>query len=607
VDDRRFLDFDIDNFDARLKALRPRVAFHVPNTLTGEGAVVIDLTFESLDDFHPGSLVRRISFLDELFVKRALLANLQAYMDGKDGAQELIDRILRDVELLSAVAMVEREGLDSDEIPAEVDDRFRAAGIPRRDLLSLIEREFRGSSTHTVNEIGRALATLAGTVVGTNYSGYDVRSAIPVIIAQLDLTLSEQLNQVLHHPEFQKLESAWRGLHYLVRRTETDAMLKIRVLNVAKAELGKNLKKYKGTSWDLSPIFKKVYSDGYGQLGGEPFALLVGDYEFDHSPADVELLGELSQIAAASHAPFISAGSPALFQMDSWRELPNPRDLSKIFQTPEYAAWGSLRESDDARYLALALPRVLARQPYGRHTVPVKEFAFEEDAPVYDPLKLAWMSAAYLMTANIARAFKRYGWCARIHGLDAGAAQQLPVYQGWDDDGMRSVGPTEVTIDDRREAELAGLGMLPLLQRKGSDVAVFMSAPSLQKPPEYDDANATATARIAAKLPFALVASRFVHYLKCISRDRGASWNHPEELVRFLNDWASNYVDDQPETSSEGLKAQRPLATAEIALRESDSEAAHVECRFFVRPHYQFDGIPVSVRVNVQLPTSSRY
>src|SRR5678815_1902695 len=280
------------------------------------------------------------------------------------------------------------------------------------EFASLLKKEFKPKSDDAKSAVEQAVLTLAQQALAqTNLIGSDVIMSIEAMIAELDKRLSTQVNAILHHEDFQKLESAWRGLHYLVNNTETDEMLKIRVMNVSKADLGRTLKRYKGTAWDQSPIFKKIYEAEYGQLGGEPFGALVGDYYFDQSPPDVELLGELSKNAAAAHCPFISGTSPSLFQMDSWQELANPRDLTKIFQTPEYAGWRSLRESDDAKYVGLAMPRFLARLPYGAKTNPVEEFNFEEETDSGTHNRYNWANAAYAMSVNITRAFKLYGWC----------------------------------------------------------------------------------------------------------------------------------------------------------------------------------------------------
>ena len=255
-----------------------------------------------------------------------------------------------------------------------------AAAIETGEFSSLLNKEFKPKSDRAQEAVETAVRTLAEQALGeTTLISEDAIASIESIIAALDKKLTDQVNQIIHHADFQKLEGAWRGLHYLVNNTETDEMLKIRVMNISKKDLGKTLKKFKGTAWDQSPIFKKVYEEEYGQFGGEPYGCLVGDYHFDHSPPDVELLREIAQVSAASHSPFIAGVSPTVMQMDSWQELSNPRDLTKIFQTPEYASWRSLRESEDSRYIGLAMPRFLSRLPYGAKTDPVEEFDFEED------------------------------------------------------------------------------------------------------------------------------------------------------------------------------------------------------------------------------------
>ena len=289
------------------------------------------------------------------------------------------------------------------------------------DFSSLLEKEFKPKSERAREAVETAVATLAEQALReTTVVSADVVETINAMIAEIDQKLTEQVNQIIHNDEFQKLEGTWRGLHHLVNNTETDELLKIRVFNISKKDLGKTLKKFKGTAWDQSPLFKKVYEEEYGQFGGEPYGCLVGDYHFDHSPPDVEILSGMAQIAAASHAPFIAGAGPSVMQMESWQELANPRDLTKIFSTPDYAAWNSLRDSDDSRYLALAMPRFLARQPYGAKTDPVEEFEFEEDTGSADHKRYCWANSAYAMAVNVNQAFKEFGWCTQIRGVESG-------------------------------------------------------------------------------------------------------------------------------------------------------------------------------------------
>ena len=474
------------------------------------------------------------------------------------------------------------------------------------DLASLLNKEFKPKTEEARSAVELAVQTLAQQALAqTQLISGDTVKSIEAMIAAIDRKLSEQINQILHHADFQKLEGAWRGLHHLVNNTETDEQLKIRVMNISKAELGKTLKRYKGTNWDQSPLFKKVYEEEYGQFGGEPFGCLVGDYHFDQSAPDVELLGEMSKVAAAAHAPFITGVSPTVMQMESWQELANPRDLTKIFTTPEYAAWRSLRESEDARYLGLAMPRFLARQPYGARSAPVEEFNFEEDTGAADHSKYTWANAAYAMAVNINRSFKEYGWCSRIRGIESGGAVEgLPTHSfPTDDAGVDMKCPTEIAISDRREAELAKAGFMPLVHRKNSDFAAFIGAQSLHQPAEYDDPDATANANLAARLPYLFATCRFAHYLKCIVRDKVGSFKERDEMNRWLQDWIMQYVDGDPAHSSESTKASKPLAAAEVVVEEIEGNPGYYSSKFYLRPHYQLEGLTVSLRLVSKLPS----
>jgi type VI secretion system protein ImpC len=489
----------------------------------------------------------------------------------------------------------------------ETEAQAEAGAIEAGDFASLLDKEFKPKSERSKEAVEHAVQTLAEQVLAdSSLISSDVISSIEAIIAEIDKKLTEQVNLIMHHEAFQELEGGWRGLHYLVNNTETDEMLKIRVMNISKKELGKTLKKFKGTAWDQSPIFKRMYEEEYGQFGGEPYGCLVGDYYFDHSPQDVELLGEIAQVSAAAHAPFLAAGAPSLMQMDSWQELSNPRDLTKIFQTPEYAAWRSLRESEDARYLGLAMPRFLARLPYGSKTEPVEEFDFEEDTEGADHSKYAWANSAYAMAVNINRSFKEYGWCSRIRGVESGGAVEgLPTHTfPTDDGGVDMKCPTEIAISDRREAELAKNGFMPLVHKKNSDFAAFIGAQSLQKPTEYDDPDATANANLAARLPYLFASCRFAHYLKCIVRDKLGSFKEREDMQKWLQSWIFQYVDGDPTHSSEETKARKPLAAAEVVVEEVEGNPGYYTSKFFLRPHYQLEGLTVSLRLVSKLPSA---
>ena len=473
------------------------------------------------------------------------------------------------------------------------------------DFDVLLRQEFRPKTDEAQEAVQKAVRTLAEHALAqTQLIGSDVVESITAIIAAIDAKLSEQINLIMHHPDFQQLEGAWRGLHYLVNNTETDEMLKIRVLNITKAEVGRTLKRYKGTAWDQSPVFKRVYEQEYGQFGGEPFGCLVGDYVFDHTPPDVELLGEMGKTAAAAHCPFIAGASPTVMQMGTWQELADPRDLTKIFTTPEYAPWRALRDSEDSRYIGLAMPRFLARLPYGARSSPVPDFDFEEDTNGADHTKFTWANSAYAMATNITRSFKTYGWCSRIRGIESGGSLEgLPVHTFPTDDGGVDVKcPTEIAISDRREAELAKNGFMPLIHKKHSDLAAFIGAQSLQKPAEFDNPDATANANLTARLPYLFAACRFAHYLKCIVRDKIGSFKERDEMQRWLNNWVMNYVDGDPINSSEATKAKRPLSAAMVTVEEVEGNPGYYTSHFYLRPHYQLEGLTVSLRLVSKLP-----
>lgn len=471
----------------------------------------------------------------------------------------------------------------------------------------LLKKQFKPTNDARAEAINSAVQTLAAqALANTNLVSDDAVRSIESMIAAIDKKLSEQTNLIMHHESFRQLEGTWRGLHYLVNNTETDETLKIRVLNISKKDIGKTLKKFKGTAWDQSPLFKKLYTEEYSQLGGAPYGCLMGDYQFDHSAPDVEILGGMAQIAAAAHAPFITNAAPGVLGMDSWQQLADPRDLSKIFSTPDYAAWRSLRESEDARYLGLCMPRTLARLPYGAKNNPVEEFDFEEDTAGADHNKFTWSSASYAMATNINRSFKMYGWCSCIRGVEGGGlVEGLPVHTfPSDDGGVDMKCPTEIAIDDRREAELAKSGFMPLLHRKNTDVAAFIGAQSLQKPQEYQDPDATANANLSARLQYLFATCRFAHYLKCIVRDKVGTFKDRAAMELYLKNWIFQYVDGDPANSSDAQKARRPLADAEVVVADVEGNPGYYSAKFFLKPHYQLEGLTVSLRLVSKLPSA---
>lgn len=481
--------------------------------------------------------------------------------------------------------------------------------LVQNEFESLLQKEFRPKTEEAKSAVNQAVSTLAEQALKNSLIiSNDAYQTIEAMIAEIDRKLSEQVNAIIHHQEFQTLEGSWRGLHHLVTNTEVDSLLKIKFMPISKKEISRNIKKYKGIAWDQSPLFKRIYEEEYGQFGGEPFGCLVGDYYFDHSAPDIELLQGVQKIAAASHCPFIAGASPELMQMESWQELANPRDLAKIFQNTEYDPWRSLRESDDSRYMGLVMPRFLSRLPYGVKTNPVDEFDFEEDTVGASHNKYVWSNAAYAMAVNINRSFKQYGWCTAIRGVESGGlVENLPYHTFPTDDGGVDVKcPTEIAISDRREAELANLGFMPLVHRKNSNVAAFIGAQSLHKPAEYYDADASANAKLSARLPYLFACSRFAHYLKCIVRDKVGSFKDREQMESWLNDWIMNYVDGDPANSTQETKARKPLASAEVVVEEVEDNPGYYTSKFFLKPHYQLEGLTVSLRLVSKLPSSKK-
>ncbi|WDD92316.1 type VI secretion system contractile sheath large subunit [Burkholderia sp. FERM BP-3421] len=477
------------------------------------------------------------------------------------------------------------------------------------DLKDILRRSFRPRTNEAAEAVQSAVETLL-TYARRNrvVVREDVAQTIEQLVAELDKKISGQLTEVLHNKRFQALEGAWRGLHYLVSNTDTSENLKIRYLNISKSDLGKTLRRFKGVVWDQSPIFKMIYEQEYGQFGGEPFGCLIGDYQFDHSMQDVSILTEMSKIAAAAHAPFVSAAAPGLLQMDNWNELSNPRDVSKIFTSTEYAFWRRLRESNDSRYLALTMPRFLARVPYGPKTQPIEEFGFEEKVDPDRSEDFCWANSAYAMGANITRAFKTYGWCTKIRGIESGGAVEvLPKFVlPSQDQEVELHCPTEIAISDRREHELSESGLMPLVYRKNSDTAAFIGAKTVHRPSIYEDDDATANANLSSRLPYIFATCRFAHYLKCIVRDKIGSFKSREDTQRWLNDWLMNYVDGDPSISSETTKAKRPLSAAEVVVDEIPENPGYYRAQFFLRPHFQLEGLTVSLRLVSKLPSTKQ-
>jgi type VI secretion system protein ImpC len=433
----------------------------------------------------------------------------------------------------------------------------------------------------------------------------DAEMMINARIAQIDHLVSIQLNEIMHNAAFQKLESTWRGVKYLMDQSETGTMLKIRILNVGKKELLKDLQR--APEFDQSAIFKKIYEEEYGVFGGSPFGALVGDYEFGKHPEDLELLEGISHVAAAAHAPFCAAASADMFNLPSWTSLDAPRDLAKVFDTTEYAKWKGFRQSEDSRYVALCLPRVLSRLPYGKDTKPVEEFNYEEQVDGSDHEKYLWMNAAFGLATRMTNSFSQHGMCVAMRGVEGGGlVDGLPVHNFYTDGGDIAMKcPTEVPVTDRREKELADLGFVPLVHCKDTDYAAFFSVQSCQKPKMYDTDSANANARLSAQLPYIMATSRFAHYLKAMMRDKIGSFMSRTDAEIFLNRWITRYVipDD---TASPQMKARCPLREARVDVAEVPGKPGVYRAVAFLRPHFQLEELTVSLRLVAELPAPAK-
>ncbi len=467
----------------------------------------------------------------------------------------------------------------------------RAVEKPRRDELirSLVEE------------------SLKGTVKFDKNVGKTITNAM----AAIDAAMSTQLAAIMHNADFQKLEGSWRGLHHLVMNSETGSQLKIRVMNIGKRELFKDLDK--AVEFDQSQIFKKIYEAEFGSPGGEPYGALIGDYEFTNHPEDIDTLSKMSQVAAAGFAPFLSAADPKLLGMESYSELSKPRDLEKIFLDETYAKWRSFRDSDDSRFAVLTMPRSLSRLPYGKNTKVVDEFDFEEveldekgnSKPVAHS-NYAWMNSSYVLGTQLTSAFSKFGWCTAIRGAEnGGKVEGLPAHIFTADDGDQAMKcPTEIAITDRREAELSKLGFLPLCHYKNTDYAVFFGAQTVQKSKKYDKPEATANAAISARLPYIMATSRIAHFLKVIARDKIGSFMERQDCEDWLKRWISNYVSTDPHPSDD-VKARYPLAEAEIKVEDIPGSPGSYNAVAHLRPWLQLEELTTSLRLVAKIPAKS--
>jgi len=482
-----------------------------------------------------------------------------------------------------------------------------AQAAPQSAELSLLEQivdQGRFGKEAPARERGKDMIKqfVSEVLAGTITVARDADAMLNARIAQIDRLIASQVNEIMHAPAFQKLEATWRGLHYLLSQSETGEQLRIKVLNVSKKDLLKDLQR--ASEFDQSALFKKVYEEEYGVFGGSPIAALLGDYEFDKTGEDIELLEKVAQVSAAAHAPFISGTSPQMFSLEAFTQLDQPRDMAKVFSTTDYAKWKVFRESEDSRYVALTAPRMLLREPYGPEK-PIEAFQYDEQVP--DHRQYLWGNAAWALGARVTQAFASYGWCACIRGVESGGlVEGLPVHSFKTDAGDVAMKcPTETPITDRREKELADLGFVPLVHCKGTANAAFFSVQSSQKPKKYQTDSATANARISAQLPYIFAVSRFAHYLKVMMRDKIGGYQSKSQIQTFLNNWIAEYVvgdDDAAQT----IKAKRPLREARVEVQEIAGKPGAYRAVAFLRPHFQLDELSVAMRLVADLPAPAK-
>ncbi|MDB5770881.1 MAG: tssC [Burkholderia sp.] len=443
---------------------------------------------------------------------------------------------------------------------------------------------------------------LEGTVVISN----NLSATLDARVAELDALISEQLSEVMHAAEFQKMESTWRGLHYLCQHTSTGETLKIKLLNASKKDLVRDFNN--AVDFDQSALFKKVYEEEFGTFGGAPFGALIGDYEITRQPEDMYFVEQMSHVAAASHAPFISAASAELLGLESFSDLGKPRDMAKVFDTLEYAKWKSFRESEDSRYVGLTVPRFLGRMPYHpKDGTVVEGFNFIEDVDGTDHGKYLWVNTAYAFAARLTAAFENYGWCAAIRGVEGGGlVEDLPTHTFKTDDGEIALKcPTEIAITDRREKELSDLGFIPLVHCKNSDYAAFFGAQSSQRAKKYNSDAANANAVLSAQLQYIFASCRIAHYLKSMMRDKIGSFSAASNVEQFLNNWLAQYV-VMDDSASQEVKAQYPLREASVQVSEVPGRPGVYRAVTFLRPHFQLDELSVSLRLVAELPQSAK-
>lgn len=627
---RKFIDIDRDNFNDIMSSITPRLVLEVPNRINkktdasanAEGNVAptpdgntppvttdkaatepsnpmlgVELTFKNMDDFGPVALLKQIPILNSLYESRVKLCDLVTKLEGNDPLQELLKSVVDTPDLQTQLKqqIADHQNASTNGTPIEVKEDDILQKIFKEGKLARVS----DAEIYACDILLEFLTQLDKLQDKTRAESTIIFSEN--IISDIEAELEKQINEIIHEPNFQSLEGTWRALNYLIMNTETSTHLKLRVLNATKKELLDDVEK--AIEFDQSALFKKIYEEEYGTFGGSPYSCLVGGYEFTRHPQDIELLSKLSNIAAAAHAPFIAAASPRLFDFDSFIHLGEPRDLAKIFESTEMIKWRSFRNQEDSRYVALTLPHVLMRLPYGPDTLPVDGLNFHESITGPDNSKFCWGNAAFVLAQRITNAVALYNWPAAIRGVEGGGlVENLPSYTFKTTDGDIALKcPTEIAITDRREKELTDLGFIAICHSKGTDFAAFFGGQTTQKPKLYNTDSANANAALSTKLPYILAASRFAHYIKSIMRDKVGSFLTKDNVAQYLNNWITNYVllnDD----ASQDMKAKMPLREARVDVFDIPGKPGYYKATIFLRPHFQLEGLTASIRLVATLP-----
>ena len=597
IKEREFVEIDRDNFNDVMLGSGVRLVYKVENVIVTPAEVEesshlsLELLFNNIEDFEPINLVKQIASTNALYESRNRIRDMLAKLDGNDPLDGILAEVFEDAAMQQELIDLFSATKDwSSVVPTDLVNRMLNEG-----QMTLDESQ----RTYALELVGEYAVSILKDI--TTLEGRFSSDLMNDKIAQIDNNLTNQINLVMHAPEFQALEATWRGLHFLIMNTETGASLKVRVLNISKRDLLKDLQK--AVEFDQSSLFKKVYEEEFGTYGGDPFSFLMGDYEFGRHPEDIELLEKISGVAAAAHAPFISSAYAKLFDMEDFFNLSQPRDLTKIFESAELIKWRSFRSSEDARYVSLTLPKVLLRLPYGPDTVVAEGFDYVEDVDGLDSRKYLWGNPAFVLSQRITNAYAKHGWLAAIRGVEGGGlVEGLPAHTFKTPAGdIKLTCPTQVSITDRREKELNDLGFMAILHCKGSDKAAFFGGQTTGQPLKYNTDAANANARISTMLPYVLNASRFAHYIKVIMRDKIGSFTTKEGVSDYLNNWISNYVlvDD---SAPQEMKASYPLRESRIDVLDVPGKPGSYRSVVFLRPHFQLEELTASIRLVAELP-----